>query len=1178
MSSVDERPISDARLRARVLAPEESWMLQAPAGSGKTELLMQRYLAVLATVEEPESVLAITFTRKAASEMRNRILAALDRAASLDENEIAACPPHERQSLTLARRVLEISARRDWRLRQAPSRLQVRTLDSFCEAIANRAPCKGLLGGLASVAEDAQPLYEQAAQRLLAELSAPGAVGEAVAALLAHLDNDLVRARALLAALLARRDQWMEFLGRSDLFGSSEQQNLRERLEVALHSAVEEELTRIRRQVASALAPGQAEELRELRRYAAAQLDRPAPRECCDVAESNVATETSLSLAASADAAAENATHDSMLPPATTAFLADWQGIGEFLLTSTHELRKTVNKNDGFPTGGAREKQFKQRALDLLQALRALPGAEQLRVALDRLRVLPAPHYSDLQWELLRALLSLLPRAAAYLHLVFTEQATVDFAEYAQRALDALGSAEEPTDLGLQMGYRIRHVLVDEFQDTSRPQIELLRRLIATWQLDELNSTFCVGDPMQSIYAFRQADVAIFQQTSRNGIGENRHRFDQLQCNFRSQAALVDWFNRIFPPIFGAADELTNAVSYAPAAATRQELTGEAVCLRGFASGAKAEEATYVAACVRRELDELASPTEADAARPRIAILVRSRSHLPELVAALRAAGIRYRAVKTDSLAGRSVVRDLEALRQALSDRADRTAWLAVLRAPWCGLTLSDLLTLCCNDEQATVCELLAARGARLSSIAQAVLTRVQPIFADALAHYGRQSLRALVESTWLRLGGVSCLGGEYADATLRQAARDEALRDAAAYFALLEAESPTGLLRDPDGFAHKLDELYAPADPSRDIQVEIMPIHQAKGLEWDVVFLPALERRPRQEQKSLLYWRLRTVDEREQLLLGPMEALGQRKANSHAPATIEGYLRRLSGDCQQEELKRLFYVAATRARRRLYLSACVDAAHGPQRGSILHLLWTLPDLAACFVAPAQAEETLSKEKTMSLSLLRRLPADYAAPDAPTALVWNSDAPPSTGDEHRFEWVGELLPRVGVVAHSFLERIAREGVERWDAAKVEASRSTMTVLLRRAGVAQAEMEEGLTRLRQALLATLADERGRWLLAQHEEAECELALSAVIDGHLEHVRVDRTFVEDGVRWLVDYKITAREGGDLEHFVAMQVEKYRPDLARYVRALRLWDSRPLRCALYLPLLSRFCPVEI
>lgn len=1174
MSSHAARALpSDAALRREVLDPGVSWMLQAPAGSGKTELLMQRFLSCLATVEQPESVLAITFTRKAAAEMRNRILSALQRANVLSDSEFANCAPHEQQSLSLARDVLSNSAALGWNILEFPTRLQVRTLDSFCESIVQRAPCKGLLGGAAAVTEDAQPLYAMAAQRVIDELAIPGVHGDAVAALLTHLDNNVRGARGLLAAMLAQRDQWLHFLGRSDTFDPAQQQNLRARLESALALAVEEDLSLIRTRVKGALSGEQATELFALLRYASAQIANASE----PLVESIAASAEVISISPESTTPRMALQYSSGWPEAVADELPSWRAISDFLLTSEGALRKSVNKNNGFPTGGVRETELKKRCVDLLSALAQLPGAAEVRAALERIRRLPNPRYTETQWEFMQAVLELLPRAAAHLQVIFAEQSVIDFAEYAQRALAAIGDAGDPTELGLQLGYRIRHILVDEFQDTNRVQVELLARLLATWEADEQCSTFCVGDPMQSIYAFRQADVAIFQQARTAGIGGHSHRFGKLSQNFRSQAKLVDWFNQVFPEILGEQSDLSNAVAYAPAEPSRPALDGPAVAFQGFAKGERSAEAKHLADSI---LCELAEPTAPDEKPSTIAVLVRSRTHLPELVEALRAAGISYRAVKTDRLAERALVRDLDALRKALTDLADRTAWLSVLRAPWCGLALADLLELCRGDERSTICGLVRQRVGQLSEHAQLALARCWPVLEAALQRGGRGSLRTLVESTWLQLGGAACLGGETTNMQARQALREQGVRDAEAYFALLEAQSSAGAVRDPATFSEKLHELFAPPDNRSGIRVEIMPIHQAKGLEWDVVFLPALERRSRQDDKSLLCWRLRRRDNQEFLLLGPMEAAGCTEKNSRN-ATIETFLRSLAGDCSREELKRLFYVAATRARKRLYLSAVVDPEHQPDANSILRLLWNLPGMQEQF-APSQAPQLQStmpeNQHSKAELLLRRLPASYTAPPLPQPLSWSSELPTPSVGEHRFEWVGDLLPRVGVVAHSFLQRIAVEGVSQWNASRVASSRPAIAAMLLRNGVAQAELEQGIARVVEALQRTLEDECGRWLLSPHEDHRCELAVSAIVNGELQHVRVDRTFIFEGVRWLIDYKITEQLGGDLHRFLSMQVEKYSPDMQRYVRVLRLWDARPLRCALYLPLLGQFCPVEV
>jgi ATP-dependent exoDNAse (exonuclease V) beta subunit len=222
-------------------------------------------------VEQPEAVLAITFTRKAAAEMRGRIIGALQGAEKADEGKIEESAEHKRHSMQLARAVLKTSRTLGWNILDNPARLQVRTLDSFCEAVAQRAPFKGLLGGVAQVTEDAQPLYEMAAQRVIDQLAEPGRRGDAVASLLVHLQNDVRGARDLLAAMLAQRDQWLHFLGRSDAFDASQRQSLRDKLEAALAFSVEEDLALVRAHTATLLSGAQATELFGMMRYAAAQ-------------------------------------------------------------------------------------------------------------------------------------------------------------------------------------------------------------------------------------------------------------------------------------------------------------------------------------------------------------------------------------------------------------------------------------------------------------------------------------------------------------------------------------------------------------------------------------------------------------------------------------------------------------------------------------------------------------------------------------------------------------------------------------------------------------------------------------------------------------------------------------------------------------------------------------------
>ena len=168
---VDALAAKDIDARVRALDITRSCLVQAPAGSGKTELLIQRFLALLAHVERPEAIVATTFTRKAAAEMRERIVAALRDAGRTDARPPAS--DHDALTQRLARAALEHARQRGWRLLEQPARLRIVTIDALAAALARQAPLAANLGALPRFVDDAQALYRDAARAGLA--AAPGA-------------------------------------------------------------------------------------------------------------------------------------------------------------------------------------------------------------------------------------------------------------------------------------------------------------------------------------------------------------------------------------------------------------------------------------------------------------------------------------------------------------------------------------------------------------------------------------------------------------------------------------------------------------------------------------------------------------------------------------------------------------------------------------------------------------------------------------------------------------------------------------------------------------------------------------------------------------------------------------------------------------------------------------------
>ena len=528
----------DHQVREAALDASRSFVVQAPAGSGKTGLLIQRYLRLLATVEHPEEIIAITFTRKAAAEMRDRVLDALAMAAGSVTRECGDAPAedsHRDTTLALARAVVERDVHKGWSLNVQPARMRILTIDALCRDIATQMPWLSRLGGDALIIDDVSPLYRQAARDVVAMLHEDVPWSEQVATLVSHLDGDLGRFERMLVEMLSRRDQWLRYL----LPGRVDPRRRRAELEAELARAVADELAAIR----AAVPPQLAGELAAVCGYAG------------DTLLANGSTSP-----ASACAGLED------LPGAGASERRRWQGVAAVLLTKDGKWRKTLTRRDGFPADKQpRLQEMRARGLALLAKL---ASAFSLRERLHAAGRLPEPAYTDGQWRVLDALLEILPVATACLRVVFAERGQVDYSEITNAARQALGDEQAPTDLALALDYRIRHLLVDEFQDTSHSHFSLLSQLTAGWIPGDGRTLFLVGDPMQSIYRFREADVGLFLAVSEHGLPGLAVESLRLRANFRSRGDIVAWINGVFPQVMPVVDDaVAGAVSYTPSTA-----------------------------------------------------------------------------------------------------------------------------------------------------------------------------------------------------------------------------------------------------------------------------------------------------------------------------------------------------------------------------------------------------------------------------------------------------------------------------------------------------------------------------------------------------------------------------------------------------------------------------------
>ncbi|QBH20239.1 UvrD-helicase domain-containing protein [Alcaligenes faecalis] len=1135
---------SDSAARARALDPDSSFLVQAPAGSGKTELLTDRILALLARVQRPEEIVAITFTRKAAAEMHARVLEKLAAAHQERPSE-----PYRVRSWELARAAMQRNQEQQWDLLAYPARLSIRTIDSLCAHLVRAMPWITGLGGVPAITDKAQEHYEAAAWATLemAE-SVPS-----VARFLEHMDVNLLQAQALLASMLASRDQWLPAVGQGGDVAF---------LQDSLREVVEQQL----QQLSDALPPGWAQTLAPVACFAASNL------EAGDV----------LALA--------DWQGDPLAP--VMEDVPRWRGLAALLLTETGSLRKSLTVRNGFPPKTAQKE-------ILTEWLGNCLGTEPWIARLASARLLPE-QYSAQQQEVLANLIQVLWLAAAQLKLRFAEKAEVDFTEIAQRALQALGDADEPGELLLRMDRSIRHLLVDEFQDTSQSQVQLLERLTSGWEPGDGRSLFLVGDPMQSIYRFRKAEVGLFLQVwQARRLGEVELEPLNLSNNFRSHPRLVEWVNQVGAQLFPARpDPDLGMVTYEHSTAFKPDIPEWAVhfhpCWHFRVARGEDAMPSQQAAQERAVQEAVQCAAQAleryqDSEHP-VAILVRARSHLHGLVRKLGEQGIPCRAVELEPLQQRPVVADLVQLVRALAHPADRLAWLSVLRSPLIGLRLESLHRLCALYPTQTLAELssgLSASPVMHGELQQAQAqtgrqelpsdggnavtarperfshpSRFQDWDADERARLlfacqilldrgnrsGLMPFAAWVQECWTRLGGPQVYPS-LAD----QADAEQVLR-------LLEELCPYGP-PDQQQFQARVESLYATPQGTGKA-VEVMTIHKSKGLEFETVILFGLHKQSANDSEPLI----RLEHSADRLILGPISHKGSEQRDP-----VSQFLAARERIRAEQESHRLLYVALTRARQELHLFGELSITQDkglrePDGRSLLSRLW--PVLQQPQAPVWQAEQGSQHEEPGQgpAALLQRVVSLPAAP--PEQLQTASSSYQS------WQWSLDTTHEkaIGTVAHDWLEKLGREGLDPWPVERLQQSRTVMRRQLLRAGVPSTYLDEAAQSLFEAIIATVQTERGRWLLGV-SRAYREWSLLDVSG----RVSIIDLAISQEDHWLVvDYK-TGRpaEHESLDDFKARMLDRYAPQLQRYCEQVQALDGRPAQAALYFPRADLWLP---
>ena len=1021
MSTAPDQSVRDEALDIR-----RSAIVQAPAGSGKTTLLVERYLKLLSVADQPEEVLAITFTVKAAQEMRERTMQQLLQAAPESINAAAAQVRNRQMG---------------WSLEHNTNRLKIQTIDSFAAGIVRRLGSRGVRASDAGLTTQAEGLYLNAARRTLQRTKGDDPLSGSVIRTLTRFDFEGEPLAQAIASMLASRDQWVRPLaGALQAFAEAPEHlahQMEERLDLLTTSLVERIQSRLDSEASIAL-----DELRAV-----------------------------LGLEGT----------------------PSWPRLARLLTTQKAELRKRFTTRDGFDS----------------KALRAL--ARQVSEDLERcdsapliaeLRRLPETPLGDQEATQDTALV--LWNAVNALAGEFAASGHTDFVELLLNAENALRDTDGPTELALALDYRIRHILVDEFQDTSIAQLRLFELLTEGWHPDSGETFFAVGDPQQSIYRFRDADVARFLRVQREGLGGLPLRPLRLSANFRSSPDVVDWCNAQLAPIIGdRADETGGLVPFSESQAVRT-FAGEVV-VRPFASAE--EEAHRIAHRIRAQV--AADPTAT------IGVLVSNRSHARPVLDAMRACDVAWVGNDLEPLNERLVASDLLAVCRVMAEPQNRDAWWVVLRAPFCGASLELIERLAQAEAFEAALALEAEQAPHIARLLSAV-SRARTLIDEV-------SPREVFEQFLFHSGGFQAYP-EHQAQLLEQV--------------LVAIDDMPGDPLDPVQLASTLKTQFSA--PGGSAQVEVMTIHKAKGLEFDHVYVLGLDRGSRTDTPPLL----RSRNVHDTLFLAPRQT------------PLHEWLQGLDRQAAQAEQCRLLYVACTRAIRSLHISwAGLD---GPSAGTLAHLLTSATEALDEPDEPDEPHEPPPPEALTRDDRLHRIPLDFkwTAPEVPATRVWQEPTDDDDGDSD--------ATRYGTVLHRVLER--------WHPRRLPSQRELRYALLA-AGSDRQTAERDAKLMRAELARLAADEDAAWVLKEHDQAANELALSILTDEqNVENLRLDRTFIADEVRWVVDYKSDRFDVAELD----AQIARHRSQLERYRTAARQVWGEPVRIGILFTALPRF--VEI
>ena len=997
------KPI-DQETREEVIKPNSSFVVQAPAGSGKTTTLARRILQLLTVVESPKEIIALSFTNKATAEMHARVLKQYN----------------DPQNKKVVKKIVTRAKKLKWD-EDFLDLLEIMTIDSLASKITRQAPI--LSESLfMNIAEDSHAIYEAAVKETMRD-NGP------LAELFSFLNYDYQKIEKQLIAQLETREQWIDTI--------NYYKNNPDLIEGKTKTYYLNEMKGWVIKLRGLFKKDEIEDIKNILTY----LDSTFSQQ-------------------------ENK-------------IDFWLNFRDLIMTKGGKVGKRFGPKEGFSKSRV-GKFYKEKLLNLLNFTHRNNILEDLN------NVIYEEKIADIFPTNIHNASILLSELYLKLQQQFNLRSELDHTQVVENAIITLQS----TNVAILFDENVSHILIDEFQDINEQQNKFLKLLTQNFSGDPKKSFFTVGDPMQSIYRFRKAEVGIFQDLKKTKLfGDIRVKACDLKVNFRSNEKIIDWVNEVFQKALGRIDNKNKGlIPYHPSSMGPEKIAGDGVHCHILKNKTKdsyteqKKEAHYIFHIIKK--------LKAKQKDIEIVVLARNRSHLSSLLTLMRKDSFPIEATEIDSIEYNQTFQDILCLTKALYNLNDKISWIGILRAPWCGLKLEDLTCLFEAKTSETPWQILnnASITKHLTSDGQKRLACLKKVISKNIQFRGRVAHRFFIESIWRQLLGFETM------------VDSDDMKRIDKFLDLID-QSSSPLSIDFEKLNRLIEDLHTDDRSNEPNPVKFFTIHKAKGDEFECVIIPGLGRIPKVEDHTLISYD------------GEILSLNN---NKNEEDNLYNYHRSKELTRLQNETIRLLYVAITRARYDCHLIGTVtENSKGelsPTKNSFLQILWPL-DIFEDSDEKVPDEEFVPK--------LRRLKSKYFN----RVLEINTQTPSNKIVKDSKISTDNIYTFTGTLIHNYYEIVIKKQLDINNL--LSKKLSYIYDIFMGNGYKESEINTAIEVIKESLLSLQKSKDGQWIYQLHKDEGMEVNYLHTIDDEIKILIPDRTFIEDGTKWIIDYKTVFNE---------------------------------------------------